>query len=35
VEHPARELGPAGPAGEDGYHSSSGRPVSLMPAVVL
>jgi hypothetical protein len=30
-----RELGPAGAAGEDGYHSSSGRPVSLMPACVL
>ena len=35
VEHPAGELRPTGPAGEDRYHSSSGSPVSFTPAVVL
>ena len=38
VEHPARELGPAGAAGEDDYlsgHSSSGSPVRRTPAWVL
>jgi hypothetical protein len=35
VEHPARELCAPCPAREDRYQSSSGSPVSLMPACVL
>src|SRR5829696_7048848 len=35
VEHPARELRPAGAPGEDDYHRGSSRPVSRMPAVTL
>ena len=35
VEQPAGELGAAGTAGEQDYHSSSGRPVRRIPACVL
>jgi hypothetical protein len=35
IEHPARELRAAGPAGEDDYQSSSGSPVIRTPAWVL
>src|SRR6185295_1556983 len=35
VEQPAGELRAAGTAREQDYHSSSGRPLSLMPACVL